>query len=206
LAALTEKIWDEILAVKASHIDHFLRVYYASHAGKRAGHRSLFDDFMREFFPDTLAPSKILQKLNNIRSAFILYNFISEGDWPYEDSGVTVWDRNRLKLLLQVLKNELSLPLLLAAYALTEKNFAAVVRILEFAVFRYIHCCRQHPGKLDSIFLANADESFAAKKKLFAESKVLLNRELAKFSKFGDKQLQDREDELVKRGLAIFRM
>jgi len=327
-----EKIWDEILAVRASHIDHFLRVYYASHAGKRAGHRSLFDDFMREFFPDTLAPSKILQKLNHIRSAFTLYNFISEGDWPYEDSGVTVWDRNRLKLLLQVLKNELSLPLLLAACALTEKNFAVVVHILEFAVFRYIHCCRQHPSKLDSIFLANAveirkapktykvgalraslkslqdsyagddvlrqgirselvyrekagntiskhflttieqfqpwykagaagvpkckdkssvydfsqveiehvyprnatskdpvmeplknrlgnlsfwapsdntkaaNQSFAAKKKLFAESKVLLNRELAKYSKFGDKQLQEREDELVKRGLAIFRM
>jgi hypothetical protein len=51
-----------------------------------------------------------------------------------------------------------------------------------------------------------ANQSFVTKKKLFAESKVLLNRELAKYSKFGDKQLQDREDELVKRGLAIFRM
>lgn len=327
-----EKIWDEILAVKASHIDHFLRVYYASHAGKRAGHRSLFDDCIREFFPDTLSHSKILERLNHIRSAFALYNCLSEGEWPYEDSGVTVWDRNRLKLLLQVLKNELSLPLLLASCALTEKNFAALVHVLEFAVFRYIHCCRQHPSKLDSVFLASAveirkapktykvaalraslkslqdsyagddlfrqgirselvyrekagntipkyflttieqfqpwykagaagvpkckdkssvydfsqieiehvyprnatnkdpvmeplknrlgnlsfwapsdntkaaNQSFAAKKKLFAESKVLLNRELAKFSKFGDKQLQDREDEFVKRGLAIFRM
>jgi hypothetical protein len=327
-----EKIWDEILAAKASHIDHFLRVYYASHVGKRAGHRSLFDDFIRQFFPDTLSPGKILERLNHIKSAFALYNYLSEGEWPYEDSGVTVWDRNRLKLLLQVLKNELSLPLLLASCALTEKNFAALVHVLEFAVFRYIHCCRQHPSKLDGIFLANAAEirkapktykvgalraglkslqdsyagddvfrqgirselvyrekagntipkyflttldqflpwyktgaagvpkckdkssvydfsqieiehvyprnattkdavmeplknrlgnlsfwapsdntkaanqSFTAKKKLFADSKVLLNRELAKLAKFGDKQLQDREDELVKRGLAIFRM
>jgi hypothetical protein len=125
-----EKIWDEILAVKATHIDHFLRVYYASQAGKRAGHRSLFDDCIREFFPDTLSHSKILERLNHIRSAFALCNCLSEGEWPYEDSGVTVWDRNRLKLLLQVLKNELSLPLLLVSCGLTERNFAALVHVL----------------------------------------------------------------------------
>jgi len=262
----------------------------------------------------------------------VSYNCISEGEWPYEDSGVTVWDRNRLKLLLLVLKNELSLPLLLASCELTEKNFAAVVHILEFSVFRYIHCSRQHPSKLDSIFLTNAveirkspkdykaaalraslksvqdlyagddifsqgirselvyrekagntipkyflttieqfqpwykagaagvpkckdkssvydfgqieiehvyprnatskdpaseplknrlgnlsfwapadntkaaNQSFTAKKKIYAESKVLMNRELSKLSKFDEKQLRAREDELVKRGLAIFRM
>lgn len=327
-----ERIWDEILAAKASHVDHFLRVFYASRVGKRAGHRSLFDDFVREFLPDTLTQNKILEILTQISSAFSLYSRLAEGDWPYEDGNVTIWDKNRLKVLLQVLKNELSLPLLLAACSLSEKNFAALVHIVEFAVFRYIHCCRQHPSKLDTALLANAvaiqaapkkykvsalraalkslqdsyagdevfrqgirselvyrekagntipkyflttveqfqpwyksgaagnakckdkswvydlgqieiehvyprnanakdtameplkhrlgnlsfwaptdntkaaNQSFAAKKKLYGESRVLLNRDLAKLPKFGDKQLQDREDELVKRGLAIFRM
>ena len=332
LQELAQAIWDEILSAKATHVDHFLRVYYASRVGKRAGHRSLFDDFVNEFFPRTLSHEQIMEQLKLIRSAFVSYNCISEGEWPYEDSGVTVWDRNRLKLLLLVLKNELSLPLLLASCELTEKNFAAVVHILEFSVFRYIHCSRQHPSKLDSIFLTNAveirkspkdykaaalraslksvqdlyagddifsqgirselvyrekagntipkyflttieqfqpwykagaagvpkckdkssvydfgqieiehvyprnatskdpaseplknrlgnlsfwapadntkaaNQSFTAKKKIYAESKVLMNRELSKLSKFDEKQLRAREDELVKRGLAIFRM
>ncbi len=325
-------IWDEILAARASHVDHFLRVYYASRVGKRAGHRSLFDDFLSEFFPRTLSHAQIIGQLTLVRSAFVSYNCISEGEWPYEESVVAAWERNRLKLLLLVLKNELSLPLLLASCELTEKNFAALVHLLELSVFRYIHCCRQHPSKLDSVFLANAveirksakdyktsalrtglktlldtyagddvfgqgirselvyrekagntvskyflttieqfhawyragaagvpkckdkssvydfgqieiehvyprnattknpileplknrlgnlsfwapadntkaaNQSFTAKKKVYAESKVLLNRELAKLSKFEEKQLRDREDELVKRGLAVFRM
>jgi len=52
-----DKIRDEILAVKTGHIDHFLRVYYASDAGKRAGPKP-FDDCVREFFPDTLSIAK----------------------------------------------------------------------------------------------------------------------------------------------------
>jgi hypothetical protein len=69
-----------------------------------------------------------------------------------------VWDRNRLKLLSQVLKNELCFPLLLAACQLSEKNFAAIVHLVEFAVFRHIHCSRQHPSRLDSVFLLQAVE------------------------------------------------
>ena len=106
-------IWDEILAAKASHIDHFLRVYYASRVGKRAGHRSLFDEFLSEFFPRALSHAQIIERLTLIRAAFAIYNCLSEGEWPYEESGVPVWERNRLKLLLLVLKNELSLPFFL---------------------------------------------------------------------------------------------
>jgi hypothetical protein len=152
-----EKIWDEILAAKASHIDRFLRAYYASRIGKRAGHRSLFDDFLRDIFPSQNHAS-VVKTLKDIQSAYILFNCLAEGDWPYENSAVPLWDRNRLKLLLHVLKNELCLPLLLASCELTDKNFASVVHLVEFIVYRHIHCCRQHPSKLDSIFLSQASE------------------------------------------------
>ena len=153
-----EKIWDNILTAKAGYIDRFLRTYYASHAGKRAGHRSLFDDFLREFFPSGQTPATILKTLKDVQSSYALFGCLTEGDWPYENSSVASWDRNRLKLLSQVLKNDLSLPLLLAACQLSEKQFASVVHLVEFAVFRHIHCSRQHPSKLDSVFLLHAVE------------------------------------------------
>lgn len=153
-----EKIWDHILAAKASHIDRFLRTYYASRIGKRAGHRSLFDDFLRELFPSSQSHATILKTLKDMLFAYALFNCLADGDWPYENSMVAAWDRNRLKLLSQVLKNDLSLPLLLAACQLSEKNFAAVVHLVEFAVFRHIHCSRQHPSKLDSVFLSHVVE------------------------------------------------
>jgi Protein of unknown function DUF262/Protein of unknown function (DUF1524) len=153
-----EKIWDQILAAKAGHIDKFLRTYYASRLGKRAGHRSLFDDFLREIFPSAQSHAAVLKTLKDMQSAYTLFNCLAEGDWPYEPSTVAVWDRNRLKLLSQVLKNELCFPLLLAACQLPEKPFAAIVHLVEFAVFRHIHCSRQHPSRLDSVFLLQAVE------------------------------------------------
>jgi len=153
-----EKLWDQILAAKASHIDRFLRAYYASRTGKRAGHRSLFDDFLREIFPPNQSHANILKTLKEIQSAYLLFNWLAEGDWPYDNVAVAAWDRNRLKLLLNVLKNELSLPLLLAACQLPEKMFAVIVHLIEFAVFRHIHCSRQHPSKLDNVFLLQALE------------------------------------------------
>jgi hypothetical protein len=153
-----EKIWDHVLGTKANIIDRFLRTYYASHVGKRAGHRSLFDDFLREIFPASQNHATILKTLKEIHAAYALFVVLAEGDWPYENSVVTAWDRNRLKLLITVLKNDLCLPLLLAACELSEKHFSTVVHLIEFAVFRHIHCCRQHPSKLDGVFLSQVTE------------------------------------------------
>ena len=89
---------------------------------------------------------------------YALFNFLVEGDWPYDNSNLAAWDKNRLQLLIHVLKNDLCLPLLLAACELPEDNFGAVVHLVEFAVFRHIRCSHQHPSKLDSVFLQQAVE------------------------------------------------
>lgn len=153
-----EKIWDSILAAKAAHIDKFLRTYYASKLGRRPGSRTLFDDFMRELFPPGQSHDDILKTVQSMQSEYALFNFIVEGDWPYDNSTLAAWDKNRLKLLIQVLKNELCLPLLLAACELSEEDFGAVVHLVEFAVFRHIRCSHQHPSKLDAVFLQQAAE------------------------------------------------
>jgi len=153
-----EKIWDQILASKPAHIDKFLRTYYASKIGERPGSRTLFDDFVRELFPLGQPHDAILKALQSMQSEYALFNFLVEGDWPYDNSTLAAWDKNRLKLLIQVLKNELCLPLLLAACELSEENFGAVVHLVEFAVFRHIRCSHQHPSRLDSVFLQQAAE------------------------------------------------
>lgn len=44
-----QKCWDEILEAEPSKVESFLRTYYASCCGKRAGRASLYDDFLKEF-------------------------------------------------------------------------------------------------------------------------------------------------------------
>ena len=51
-----------------------------------------------------------------------------------------------------------------------------------------------------------ANQTFAAKKKLYAASMVTLNQELVQLTKFEVQELQARETNLITRGLAIFRM
>jgi Protein of unknown function (DUF1524) len=69
---------------------------------------------------------------------------------------------------------------------------------------------KQHLGNL-SFWGPNdntkaANQTFAAKKKLYALSNVQLNQDIAKLSKFEVPELDARETDLVTRGLAIFRM
>lgn len=65
-----QECWDEILAQEPAKVENFLRTYYASCVGKRAGRTSLYDDFLKEFFtelfngdiPHTQADAAVLLK------------------------------------------------------------------------------------------------------------------------------------------------
>ena len=151
-----EKVWDEILAGKPSHIEHFLRAYYASYQGTRPSRRQLFDDLLSAFFPGGASTAEIAKRVQDLKRCYYIYTSIAEGDWPYENSSVAAWDRNRLKLLTQVLKNEISIPLLMAATSLSEAQFSEIVQIVELFVFRYINTSRQHPSKLEAVLLTQA--------------------------------------------------
>lgn len=154
--AKAEAHWDDILSGKVPQIENFLRAYFASKQGQRAGKRTLFDDFSKAFFPGTPDLAAISARIEDLRREIQLFRKLSEGECPYDPLQVSKWDENRLAILMQILKHELSLPLLLAACGLAQDDFFEIVEMLERFVFRYIVCSHRHAGKLEQVYLAEA--------------------------------------------------
>lgn len=142
-----QKCWDEILEEEPSKVESFLRTYYASCCGKRAGRASLYDDFLAAFFPgpfDGVLPQSkdeangLLTKVQDLLAEIRIYRKITAGEWPYpEEQSVTGWDRNRLQVLVTFLSYDITLPLLLAATKLKQKKYADLVHMLEKFMFRW---------------------------------------------------------------------
>lgn len=151
-----EQLWDEILSREPQQIEGFLRSYYASHIGARPGQRSLFDDFFRAFFPNSASASDVLTVIKRMKLETENYRKLIEGEWPYDESAVLAWDRERLPLLINVLKHTLCIPLMLSACYLSEPKFSEIIQMLERSVFRYVLVTRRHPTKLSAIYLQHA--------------------------------------------------
>ena len=158
-----ESYWNEILSVEKGEIDTFLRNYFASQLGKRAGKRDLNDQYQKEFFNDMKPPiseenkSLIERRIFNLLTESTYHHQLSEGKWPYDNSTVSEWDKNRLELLINVLKHTLSLPILLSARScLSEAQFSQIVNVIERCAFRYIIVIRGHATKLEKKYLENA--------------------------------------------------
>lgn len=157
--------WDEILSGENKAIDRFLRYYYMSLVGKRAGTNSLFDDYIEKVFGvdgrKTLYSEeevkKVVDCVDTIHDASIKFGAIEAGEWPYEDKQpITLWDRNRLKNLISYLDYDITLALLIASTLLDHKKFNDVVQILEKFMFRYKGVCNNKHQKLGEIFMKEA--------------------------------------------------
>ncbi len=160
--ALAEEAWDSILAKDVDEVEHFLRSFFSSHHGERPGKRTLFEDFMNGFFPESptseAAAKSMLNIIISLREESEYYQRLAEPEWPYDPSThpITAWDRQRLNLLIDSLKHTLCFPLLLAALKLKEKQFSEIVQLVELFAFRYVVICRRHAGKLDKVYLTEA--------------------------------------------------
>lgn len=163
-----QKCWDEILEAEPSKVESFLRTYYASCCGKRAGRASLYDDFLKEFFPrlfkEELPKTKkdahdLLTKVRDILDEVRIYKKITVGEWPYpEEQPVTGWDRNRLQVLVTFLSYDITLPLLLAATKLKQKKYADLVHMLEKFMFRYKTICNNQHQVLSELYNKEAKD------------------------------------------------
>jgi hypothetical protein len=158
-----ESYWDTILSIDKSEIDIFLRNYYASNVGSRAAKRDLNDQYLSTFFNDATSNKsrdiqiKIQKTVEKILIESQYHRKLAEGTWPYEKGKISDWEKNRLNLLINVLKHTLSLPLLLSArYCLDEEKFSKILNLIEHAGFRYITVVGGHPGKLEKVYLKNA--------------------------------------------------
>src|SRR5574340_425930 len=157
-----EQQWDEILAGGPSEIDMFCRAYYASVVGERAPSRDLFDKFAHEFFPYVRPLSSdqavVVEKcMKSIRYAYNSFSKLIEGEWPYDEPLVSLWQRDRLARLLKALGHTLCIPLLLSAHAeLAEDRFYAIVELLERSAFRFIAIVGAHPSPLAKQYYEHA--------------------------------------------------
>ena len=185
-----QEFWDEILQEEPNKVENFLRTYFASCQGKRAGKRSLYDDFLKAFFPtlfigenskNQTEAQTLLNTINNILLEIRNYRKITSGEWPYEAmQPITDWDRNRLAVLVKFLSYDITVPLLLAATHLDHKKFATIVHTLEKFMFRYKTICGNGHQVLSELYNDEAkkirnDPTGYSYSHLFSELRRLLN-------------------------------
>lgn len=161
-----EKDWDDILQDEAKITEQFLRYYYASVCGKRVGRTSLYDDFLKKFFPKLVDNDSVVEEtdavevvnaVGEILKEVRIYRKIIDGVWPYESQQpVTEWDRKRLDILVNYLNFDIVYPILLAGTKLKEKKFAELVHMLEKFMFRYKTICNLSHQKLSDLYMAEA--------------------------------------------------
>jgi hypothetical protein len=164
-SSLAER-WDRILAYLPNDIDSYLRWYYSSQEGKRPKSSNIADQFLEQRFkhkdpgPVNKHEAKaILAEVEQIDDEFALLETFGGGDWPYvNDTKVTGWDRERLRMLVVDLKHTNAMPLLLALRVLDAKKFAEAVSAIERFVYRYKTVGNAHISAMTELYLRHAKE------------------------------------------------
>jgi len=161
-----EAYWDNILSDPPRETEDLLRAIYASYKEERPGQNTLFDDFLDVFFPEHLLSAISVNDADNIylQTQKIQHEIsngrkLVKGEWVFPiGQPVTSWDRNRLGLLVNELKNTTFLPVLLAGCQLDHKKFAEMVGLLDRFMFRYTIICRQHHTDILKVVHAESGE------------------------------------------------
>lgn len=161
-------LWDDILKDEPRSVENFLRTYYASVMGKRAGRTSLYDDYIENIFHDIRdvtedisedVAKSVCDTVKTLHNEIVVYRKVVSGEWPFESAQpITDWDRNRLRVLVKFLSYDITMPLLLAAVKLGEKKFSLLVHKLELFMFRYKTICGNSHQILSTIFTIEARE------------------------------------------------
>ncbi|MGH2594715.1 MAG: DUF262 domain-containing protein [Actinomycetota bacterium] len=138
-----EAAWDAILKSSPTQVRNFLRAYYASHQGRRWPSKDLHKAFWQAFFPfgspiDEPTGQVVVERLKKLALEHEVFSRLAVGDWPYDDSTVSVWHTQRLNRLVKVLRQQASIPLLLSVHACRDQEFfSRIVTYLERFAFRY---------------------------------------------------------------------
>lgn len=161
-----QNAWDEILKDDPKQVETFLRYYFASVCGSRVGRTSLYDEFLKQFFPSIVNKDEITEEaeaieicdtVSNLLTEMCNYRKIIAGEWPFETAQpITEWDRKRLSVLINYLNFDIVHPLLLAAVKLGQNKFANIVYLLEKFMFRYKSVCNLGHQKLSDIYMKEA--------------------------------------------------
>lgn len=157
------RLWDKILKEDPGYTNKFLRWYFASCQGYRPGQSSLFEDFLDEFFPEkhhtTIRVNdarRVVRTIEHIELANRQCRQMLSGQWPFDGSRLSRWDRTRLSLLTDTLDHSLCTPLLLAACCLDERKFCQIVQLTERFAFRTKLICNVHTTSLQKVYHAHS--------------------------------------------------
>ncbi len=155
--------WDSVLAYSPGEIGSYLQWYFSSYEGQRPKPTVLVDQYLDARFKHKgKKPSlqdqakKILDETKQIDRDFVTLQTLGKGRWPYSESKVTEWDRERLRMLVTHLEHTNAMPLLLSLKALDEKSFNDAVSALERFVFRYKIIGNVHIGQMTKLYLKHA--------------------------------------------------
>ncbi len=155
-----EILWDGMLSDQPNTTEKFLRWIYASYKGERAGKSTLFDDMLKEFYPQAACTSlgssdanMVLNTTENLKNEILTCRKLIDGEWPFaHQSPISSWHRNKLALLVKELGFTLCMPILLAATKLDHRKFFDIVQGLEKFMFRYKIMCNQHVTSVSKVF------------------------------------------------------
>jgi hypothetical protein len=162
---MVEDAWDEILTGKPDDIGEGLRWIYSSYEAKRPGKTTLYDDFLASRYPmhtaGALSPQQataVVATTQSIKDDFERIRDILDGRWPYAATvpQVTIWDKDRLRLLIPELKLLITMPLLIATSALDQQVFAQVVHLVERFMYRYKVVVNARVEPASKVFLKHA--------------------------------------------------
>lgn len=134
--------WDEVDRHSRLKVDGFLRHHFASVVGRRVSGKQVFAQYKTDFgldFDEPLAGdvTKVVAFAVRLREGMSWYVPMSDGLWPFSGAA-SRWDQDRLRRIVEVLRSERVLPLLLAAASRGEEALAALVVPLERLEFRAI--------------------------------------------------------------------
>lgn len=138
-----EKTWDDLDRDLGLNLEKLLGDFYSSKTGDKVKPTAFYDQFVKKIIGESsVLPEHIYQLMSDLKIELRKAHQISNGEWPYADSKLNSWKRNRLRILVINLKHTHPIPLLLAATKLDESKFYELVRVLEVFFFRYKHICK----------------------------------------------------------------
>lgn len=120
--------WDIILQHPSKKVSDFLRWIIIMISGENVTASSVLQKYKELYFPEKTSPIDIAHKVKFMRICVERLQYISEGEWPYDESNITTnWHKGKLELLIKKLKHTHVMPVLLAASFTHEKEFQNIV-------------------------------------------------------------------------------
>lgn len=163
---VVEDSWDDILSGKDVDIRDALSWIYASNMGAAPNPATLLTDVQNALFPSindgveiTATTARAIgSAVLTLKTEVQLMESILRGEWPCSPHpNVTIWDRDRLRLLIVHLRQTYCMPLIVSAASLLPSPvFSKIIHVIEKFCFRYLIIVEASKSEAINIFNRHA--------------------------------------------------